>query len=132
MLPKVNWSWMDIRSIKGVGITGPSTRFIGHSYTPQRSCSDSYWLFGLVMNNLLLDQSNFYWTLSDIPREWLKHNLSFDLRLIYSLTLHANILTIKPQREFLSVWKFKDQNREFNKVKKVHTLFENSYLRKHL
>jgi hypothetical protein len=36
VFPKVNWSWMDIQSSKGVWITGPSTKFIGHSHTPQR------------------------------------------------------------------------------------------------
>jgi len=52
---KVNWSWIGIRSSKGVRITGPSMKFRGHSHTPQRRCSDSYWSFGPVMNNLLLD-----------------------------------------------------------------------------
>jgi hypothetical protein len=46
---------MDIRSDKGVRITGPSIKFTGLSHTPQRRCSDSYWSFGPVMNNLLLD-----------------------------------------------------------------------------
>jgi len=35
VFPKVNWSWMDIRSSKGVWITGPSIKFTGHSHTPQ-------------------------------------------------------------------------------------------------
>jgi hypothetical protein len=45
---------MDIPSSKGVRITGPTIKFTGHSHTPQRRCSDSYWSFGPVMNNLLL------------------------------------------------------------------------------
>jgi len=32
------------------------------TYAPERRCSDSYWSFGPVMNNLLQDQTNFYWT----------------------------------------------------------------------
>jgi len=51
---KVNLSWMDIRTSKGVRITGPSIKFTGHSHTPQRRCSYFYWPFGPVMNNLLL------------------------------------------------------------------------------
>jgi hypothetical protein len=54
---------MDIRSSKGVQITEPSIKFTGHSDAPQRRGSDSYWSFGPVMNNLLLNQTNFYWTL---------------------------------------------------------------------
>jgi len=54
VVPKVYWSWMDIWFSKGVWITGPSIKFTGHSHTPQRRCSDSYWSFGPVMNNLLL------------------------------------------------------------------------------
>jgi hypothetical protein len=46
---------MDIRSSKRVRITGPNIKFTGHSHTPQRRCSDSYWSFGPIMNNLLLD-----------------------------------------------------------------------------
>jgi hypothetical protein len=65
VFPTVNWSWMDIRSSKGVRITGPSIKFTGHSHTPLR-CSDCYWSFGPVMNNLLLDQTNFYWTLPHV------------------------------------------------------------------
>jgi len=65
VFPKVNWSWMDIRSSKGIWITGPSINFTGQSHTPQK-CSDSYWSFGQVMNNLLLNQSNFYWTLPHV------------------------------------------------------------------
>ena len=38
-------------------------KFTGHSHTPQKKCSDSYWSFGPAMNNLLLDQTNIYWTL---------------------------------------------------------------------
>ena len=68
VFPKVNWSWMDIWSSKGVQITGPSIKFTGHSHAPQRRCSDSYWSFGPVMNNLLLDQTNFYWTLPHVRR----------------------------------------------------------------
>jgi hypothetical protein len=45
----------DIKSSKGVRITGPNNKFTGHSHTPQRKCSDSYWSFSPVMNNLLLD-----------------------------------------------------------------------------
>jgi len=71
---KVNWSWMDIRSSKEVRITGPSIKFIKHSLTQQRRCSDSYWSFCPVMNNLLLDQTNFYWTL---PNVW--HTLGMTL-----------------------------------------------------
>ena len=75
VFPKVNWSWMDIRSSKGVQITGPSIMFTGHSHTRQRRCSDSYWSFGPVMNNFLLVQANFYWTLPHVwltmPWEWL-------------------------------------------------------------
>jgi hypothetical protein len=57
---------MDIRSSKGVRITGPNTKFTGHS---QRRCSDSYWSFGPVMNNLLLDieKSLIVDNLSPIP-----------------------------------------------------------------
>ena len=55
VFPKVNRSWMNIQSNKGVQITGPSIKFIGHSHTPQRRCSDSYWSLDPVMNNLLLD-----------------------------------------------------------------------------
>ena len=58
---KVNWCW-------GVWITGPSIKFTGHSHTAQRRCSDSYWSFGPVMNNLFLDQTNFYWTLPHVRR----------------------------------------------------------------
>jgi len=46
--PKINWRWMDIRSSKGVRITGPRIRFTGHSHTQQRRRSDSYWSFGPV------------------------------------------------------------------------------------
>jgi len=68
VFPKVNWSWMDIRSSKGVRITGPNIKFTGHSHTPQRRGSDSYWSFGPIMNNLLLDQTNIYLTLSYVRR----------------------------------------------------------------
>ena len=57
---------MDVQSSKGVRITGPSIKFTGHSHTPQRRYLDSYWSFGPVMNNLLLDQTNFYWTLPHV------------------------------------------------------------------
>jgi hypothetical protein len=57
---------MDIRSSKGVRIIGPSIKFTGHSHTPKRRCSDSYWSFGPVLNNLLLDQTNIYWTLPHV------------------------------------------------------------------
>jgi hypothetical protein len=60
---KENLSLQDIRSSKGVWITGTSIKFTGHSHIPQKRCSDSYCSFGLVMNNHLLDQTNFYWTL---------------------------------------------------------------------
>jgi len=30
MFPNVNWCWMDIRSSKGVRITGPNIKFTGH------------------------------------------------------------------------------------------------------
>jgi hypothetical protein len=43
---------MDIRSSKGVPITGPSIKLTRHSHTPQRRWSDSYWSFGPVINNL--------------------------------------------------------------------------------
>ena len=70
VFPKVNKSWMGIRSSKVsrcvVRITGPSIMFTGHSHTPQRRCSDSYWSFGSVMNNISLDQTNFYWTLPHV------------------------------------------------------------------
>ena len=59
---------MDIQSSKGVRITGPSIKIIGHSHTPQRRCSDSYWSIGPVTNNLLMDQTNFYWTLPHVPQ----------------------------------------------------------------
>jgi hypothetical protein len=68
VFPKVNWSWMDSRSSKGVWITGPRIKFTGHSHTPERRSSDSYWSFGPVINNLLLDQANFYWTLPHVRR----------------------------------------------------------------
>ena len=55
---------MDIRSSKGVRITGPRVKFTGHSQ--QRRCSDYYWSFGPVKTNLLLDQANFYWTLPHV------------------------------------------------------------------
>ena len=90
---------MDIQTSKEVWITRSSIKFTGHSYTPPRRHSDSYWSFGLVkkyelldpalslqdihilhrkwcsnsywsfgpvMNNLLLNQTNFYWTLPDV------------------------------------------------------------------
>ena len=57
---------MDILSSKGVRITGSGIKFTGHSHTPQRRCSDSYWSIGPVMNNLLLDLTNFYWTLTHV------------------------------------------------------------------
>ena len=57
---------MDIQSSKGVQITGPCIKFTGHSHTPQRRCSDYYWSFGPVMNDLLLDQTNFNWTLPHV------------------------------------------------------------------
>ena len=66
VFPKVNWSWMDIRSSRRVWITGPSIKFTGHSHTSQSRCSDSYWSFGPVMNDLLLDKTNFYWTLPHV------------------------------------------------------------------
>ena len=34
VFPKVNWSWMDIWSSKGVWVTGPSIKFTGLSHTP--------------------------------------------------------------------------------------------------
>jgi len=61
VFPKVNWSWMDIRSSKGVQITGPNIKFSGHSYTPQRRCSDSYWSFCFTG----------HCHISDRPWEWL-------------------------------------------------------------
>ena len=64
VFPKVNWS----QSYKGVRITGCSIKFTGHSHTPQRRCSDSYWSLGPIMNNLLLDQTNFYWILPHVGR----------------------------------------------------------------
>ena len=67
VFPKVNWSGMDIRSSKEVQITGPSIKFTWHSHTPQRRYSDSYWSFGPAMNNILLDQTSFSWTL---PHVW--------------------------------------------------------------
>jgi hypothetical protein len=66
VFPKVNRSLMNIRSSKGIQITGSSIKFTGHSHTPQRRCSDSYWSFGPVMNNLLLDKPSFYWTLPHV------------------------------------------------------------------
>ena len=66
VFPTVNWSWMDIWSSKGVQITGPSIKFTGHSHIPQKRCLDSYWSLGPVMNNLLLGQTNFYWTLQHV------------------------------------------------------------------
>ena len=74
MFPKVNWSWMDIRSSKRVWITGPSIKFIGHSHTPQRRCSR----FLLVIWSS--NEQLFFWTkpiftghchMSDGPWEWL-------------------------------------------------------------
>ena len=53
---------MDIRSSKGVQITKPSIKLTGYSLTPQGRCSDSYWSFGPVMNDLLLDQTIFQQT----------------------------------------------------------------------
>ena len=44
----------------------PSIKFTGHSHTPQRRCSDSYWSIGPVINNLLLDQTDFYWSLPHV------------------------------------------------------------------
>jgi hypothetical protein len=63
---KVYWSWMDRRASKGVWITWPNINFTGHAHTPQRRCSDSYWSFGPVINNLILDQTNIYWTLPHV------------------------------------------------------------------
>ena len=71
---RVYWSWMDILSSKEVQITGPSIKFTRHSHTQQRRCSDSYWSFCPVMNNLLLDQTNFYWTLPNV-----RHTLGMTL-----------------------------------------------------
>ena len=59
---------MDIWSSKGVQITGPSIKFTGHSQSPQRRHSDSDWSFGSVMNNLLLEQTNFYWRLPHVKQ----------------------------------------------------------------
>jgi hypothetical protein len=72
VFPTVNWSWMDIWSSKGVQITGPSIKFTGHSHIPQKRCLDSYWSLGPVMNNLLLGQTNLYWTLQHVrlPYKW--------------------------------------------------------------
>ena len=77
VFPKVACRWMDIWSSKGVRITGPSIKFTGHSHIPQRRCSDSYWSFGPVINNLLLDQNNFTGQchISDRPWELVKENL---------------------------------------------------------
>jgi hypothetical protein len=36
VFPKVNWSWMDIRSSKGVRITGPSIMFTVHLHTVKK------------------------------------------------------------------------------------------------
>ena len=74
VFPKVNRSWMDIRSSIGVWITGPSIKFIGHSHTPQRRCSR----FLLVIWSS--NEQLFFWTkpiftghchMSDGPWEWL-------------------------------------------------------------
>ena len=46
---------MDIRSSKGVRITGPRVKFTGHSHIQQIPTG----LVGPVMNKLLLDQTNF-------------------------------------------------------------------------
>jgi hypothetical protein len=44
----------------------PSMKFTGYSHTAQRRYSDFYWSFGPVINNLILDQTNFYWTLPHV------------------------------------------------------------------
>jgi hypothetical protein len=87
VFPKVNWSWMDIRSTKGVRITGPSIKFKGHSHTPQRGCSDLYWSFGPVMNNLLLDQTIFYRTL---PHVWWTLGITKVISLRWDLLVEEN------------------------------------------
>ena len=98
VFPKVNWGWMDIWSSNGVRINRPRIKFTGHSHTSQRRYSDSYWSFGQVMNNLLLDQTNFYWTLPHV-RQTLgmtamnAHNIiQFNSKLPWHLVLYlANI-----------------------------------------
>ena len=81
VFPKVNWSWMDIWSSKGVWITGPSIKFKGHAHTPQRRCLDSYWSFDSVMNKFLLDQTSFDWTFDSVMNKLLLEQTSFDLTL---------------------------------------------------
>jgi hypothetical protein len=61
----------------------PNSKFTGHSYTPQRRCSDSYWSFGPVMNNLLLDQSNYYRTLPHVRQTLGRTVYTFDLEFTY-------------------------------------------------
>ena len=104
VFPKVNRSWMDIRSSIGVWITGPSIKFIGHSHTPQRRCSDSFWSFGPVMNKLLLDQTNFYWTLPHVQRtlgitvfiksNFLKYNLAKLINIFDKLSNFRHLVII--------------------------------------
>jgi len=81
---------MDIWFSKGVQITGPSMKFTGHSHAPQRRCSDSYWPFGPVMNNLLLDQTNFYWTLPHVRQTIGMTGISAIFRMTYSLLTEYN------------------------------------------
>ena len=93
VFPTVNWSWMEIRSSKGVRITGPSIKFKGHSHTPQRGCSDLYWSFGSVMNNLLLDQTIFYRTL---PHVWWTLGITKVISLWWDLLVEEISAQRKP------------------------------------
>jgi hypothetical protein len=83
-LPKVNWSWMDIRSSKRVWITGPSIKFTWHSHTPQRRCSGFYWSFVPVTNHLLLD---IVTCLTDFGNDWY--------HTIYTIEIYTTHLHIK-------------------------------------
>ena len=99
MFPKVKWSWMDTQSSKEVKITESSIKFTGHSHTPQRRCSDSYVSFGPVMNNLLLDQTNFYWTLPHVRQtSWKTETVC---RYPYSSTHSVALLWLQTNQFWL-------------------------------
>ena len=78
-------------SSKGVQIIGPSIKLTWHSHTPQRMCSDSYLSFGPVMNCLLLDQTNFYWTLSHVKQTLKMTDIHVHVsKILLKLTLNTN------------------------------------------
>jgi ABC-type sulfate transport system permease subunit len=82
-----------------------SIKFTGHSHTPQRRSSYSNWSFCLVMNNLLLDQTNFCWTLPHV--RWtlemgpvictpLMDQMSIQLQFTLGNTVNVKIVEFSP------------------------------------